>query len=56
MDDKSTWIPTWHTMSELMALDNWYDLWMRVKSLHNYMVQALGSCAKWPSDMGGNMI
>ena len=26
----------------------WYDLWMRIKSPHNYMVMAMGLCAKWP--------
>ena len=38
-----------------MALDNWYNLGVRVKSPHNYMVWALGSCVKWPLDKGGNM-
>ena len=29
-------------------LCQWYNLWMRIKGLHNYTTMALGSCVKWP--------
>ena len=30
------------------VLDNWYNLWVRVKGPHNYMAMALDTCMKWP--------
>ena len=26
----------------------WYNLWMRIKGPHKYMVTTLGLCVKWP--------
>ena len=43
------WRKLWQIMSELRALDSWYNLWMRAKRAHKHMIIALGSCVKWPS-------
>ena len=47
MDGRSTRIPTWQTMSESRVLYTWHILWMRVKTPHNYIITALGSCVRW---------
>ena len=38
----------WQAMSKSMDMDSLYNLWRRVEGPHNYIIIALGLCAKWP--------